>query len=242
MKFLSAVLGKKADPDAEIPEEATEEVEFVDIPAMEPVAAATPSEPAAPAEPISAPAPSPTLEDDKPIKRAINIWDLEYGDEDAEAAPHMGRRRVEAMRINGTRATQSAGADGDAGRPMDSVKFPVGWLLVVRGKGRGNCIAMKAGMNQIGRGKDNAVRLDFGDKAISRNNHAGIVFDDEARKFVLGTGDKSNVVRLNGKPVLSKVALNDGDRIKVGKTTLRLRTLCGPEFVWSEDGDSSSAE
>ena len=94
--------------------------------------------------------------------------------------------------------------------------FPVGWMVVVEGPGRGASFALTAGVSQIGRGDDQAVRLDFGDTSISRNNHAAVAYDDEQAKFFLGHGGKSNLVRKNGMPVLSTEELANGDRIRIG--------------------------
>ena len=112
--------------------------------------------------------------------------------------------------------------------------FPVGLALVTEGPGRGHWFPLNSGMSSIGRGADQAVRLDFGDTTISRSSHAAIVYDAEDRSFLLGHGGKSNIVRLNGKPVISNETLKDGDEIKIGETLLRLKTLCGPDFDWSD--------
>ena len=89
-------------------------------------------------------------------------------------------------------------------------------------------------MSQIGRGDDQMVQLDFGDMGISRTNHAAIAFDDEAQQFLLGHGGKANIVRLNGRPVLSTEPLKHGDTIRIGETTLRFVAFCGEEFVWNK--------
>ena len=90
-------------------------------------------------------------------------------------------------------------------------------------------------MSQIGRGEDQAIQLDFGDNAVSRTNHAAIVYDAEKHTFLLGHGGKSNIVRLNDEPVISNEALKDGDMIRIGETTLRFTPLCSPEFNWADD-------
>jgi hypothetical protein len=117
----------------------------------------------------------------------------------------------------------------------ERVMFPVGWMVVVDGPGRGNSFTLLAGVSQIGRGDDQAVQLNFGDNGISRSNHAAIAYDDEERKFYLGHGGKSNIVRLNGKPVLSTEPLGNGDRIRIGETTLSFVAFCGSDFNWSAD-------
>jgi len=115
--------------------------------------------------------------------------------------------------------------------------FPVGWIIVISGPGRGECFALKAGMSQIGRGDDQAVSLNFGDMAISRSNHAAIVYDPGSRKFLLGHGGKANIVRLNGVPVVSTSELDDGDFIEIGETRMQLKTLCSGAFNWSAGED-----
>ena len=80
------------------------------------------------------------------------------------------------------------------------------------------------------------MRLDFGDTSISRDNHAVIAFDSEQCRFFMGHGGKANLVRLNDMPVLSTEALEDGDFIRIGETTLKFVALCGPDFTWEDDG------
>lgn len=122
-----------------------------------------------------------------------------------------------------------------AAAPTKRAKFPVGWAIVTDGPGRGECFSLESGMSQIGRGEDQAIQLDFGDNAVSRTNHAAIVYDAEKHTFLLGHGGKSNIVRLNDEPVISNEALKAGDLIRIGETTLRFVPLCSPEFNWADD-------
>ena len=126
-------------------------------------------------------------------------------------------------------------ADGRA--PVVADKFPTGWIVVTNGPGRGASFSLHAGVSQIGRGEDQTVRLDFGDTSISRNNHAAVAFDEEQSKFFLGHGGKSNLVRLNGKPVLSTEEMTNGDEIRIGETSLKFIALCGETFSWNGNGD-----
>ncbi len=93
------------------------------------------------------------------------------------------------------------------------------------------------GVTNIGRGEDQTARLDFGDSSISRSNHAAVAFDDEQGKFFLGHGGKSNLVRLNGNPVLSTEELTNGDQIRIGETTLKFIGLCDESFTWTDKSD-----
>ncbi len=112
--------------------------------------------------------------------------------------------------------------------------FPVGWLVVTAGPGRGSCITLTEGLMQIGRNDDQAIQLDFGDTGISRSNHAVIAYDPEDRKCYLGHGGKANLVRLNGKPVLSTVALSSGDLIRISETSIRFAAFCDDGFDWRD--------
>jgi len=121
------------------------------------------------------------------------------------------------------------------------VMYPTGWLIIKEGPGRGAAFPLTQGISQIGRGVDQTVALDFGDMAISRQNHASIAYDPTTHRFHVGHGGKSNLVRLNGKPLLSTETLGDGDEVQIGETTLVLKVLCSPAFSWKDaaGGDSN---
>jgi hypothetical protein len=129
-----------------------------------------------------------------------------------------------------------------AHRTAPEVRFPAGWLVVVDGPGRGAFFAVTTSVSSIGRGADQSISLNFGDASISRQNHAAIAYDAEQNRFFLGHGNKSNIVRRNGMPVLATEELFDGDVIRIGKTSLRFVALCGESFTWgdlgAEDGDA----
>ncbi|MEQ9039632.1 MAG: FHA domain-containing protein [Silicimonas sp.] len=161
-----------------------------------------------------------------------------------------------AGRSAGRVKTRMLGFQPDAQGPKDvfeesaekaaaskATHFPAGWIVVVEGPGRGACFTLHNGVSQIGRGEEQAVRLDFGDTSISRNNHAAVAYDDEQGKFFLGHGGKSNLVRLNGRPVLSTEEMSNGDQIRIGETTLKFVALCGEEFTWksTEGADNANA-
>lgn len=124
--------------------------------------------------------------------------------------------------------------EANARKPAASITFPVALVLVVDGPGRGETFALQSGMSQIGRGEDQAIRLDFGDTAISRTNHAAIVYDPVEKNFLLGHGGKANIVRVNGKPIVSSVELKDADEISIGETTMRFVAICSKKFNWDE--------
>ncbi len=185
-----------------------------------------------------------------------NIWDMDDDLPPVEALEEMrpaapakapARARRTKTRLIGFESTDGVVDlfnDTPAAKPSKGTKFPVGWVVVTDGPGRGESFTLIAGMSQIGRGEDQAIQLDFGDTAISRTNHAAIVYDAETHNFLLGHGGKSNVVRLNDTPVISNEAIKDGDLIRIGETTLRFTQLCDETFNWNDknDGDEESED
>lgn len=195
---------------------------------------------------------TPPREDPTP---AVNIWDIE-ADPPSEAppAPETGQPPTPATpprRRTSRNRTRVLGFEpqplavvplfdegrmqdlGEPGAKSNMVMFPTGWLVVKSGPGRGAAFALSQGVSQIGRGTDQTVALDFGDMAISRQNHASIAYDGATHRFHIGHGGKSNLVRLNGRPLLSTEELREGDEIQIGETTLVLKVLCTPAFNWS---------
>lgn len=199
------------------------------------------------------------------VTPSANIWDMEGGGstelpteapvpqsaiDAANVAASAAARSPARSRRTKTRLIGFDKSDGDvvdifndspkvdaAPAPVKMSKFPVGWIVVTDGPGRGEGFALFAGMSQIGRGDDQAVQLDFGDNSISRTNHAAIVYDPETREFTLGHGGKSNIVRLNDKPLISNETLSTGDVMRIGETVLRFVALCGEDFTWEVDDE-----
>jgi hypothetical protein len=109
-----------------------------------------------------------------------------------------------------------------------------GWVVVVKGPGRGGFRPVFVGMNSVGRDPGQRVCLSFGDDSISREAHAYITYDEEQRRFYIQHGGKSNLVRLGKQPVLVPTELKPNDLIRLGKTTLRFVRCCGPDFSWAD--------
>jgi hypothetical protein len=191
---------------------------------------------------------------------SVNIWDMDA--EPAKPVPPRDDRATPERRRSTRTKTRVLGfepqptsvvplfdegrMDGlgsaETGAKAGVVKYPTGWLIIKEGSGRGAAFALTQGVSQIGRGVDQTVALDFGDMAISRQNHAAIAYDPSSHRFHIGHGGKSNLVRLNGKPLLSTEVVGDGDEIQIGETTLLLKVLCTPAFNWAASdagGDSN---
>lgn len=119
--------------------------------------------------------------------------------------------------------------------------FPIGWLVVIDGPGRGASFTLAAGLSTVGRDPGQTVTLDFGDATISRERHLCIAYDDEDNRTYVGHGGKANIVRLNDRPLLSTEDLNDGDTIRIGKTVLRFVAFCTGGFSWGADAGDGDA-
>ena len=226
----------------------------------EALAAAVPPKPAEPQpdhELVAAARPNRVVRAKTPLPEgvkapSVNIWDLDEVDvlpakPVAPAAPTdvvIGRPTRSRTRVLGFDAQPASVVplfDEDAKTPAAAtatgqgfVMFPAGWLVVKEGPGQGTAFALSQGVSQIGRGTDQTVALDFGDMSISRQHHAAIAYDSRTHQFHVGHGGKSNLVRLNGKPLLSTELVVDGDEIQIGETTLLLKVLCTPSFNWSQ--------
>ncbi|MCY4346503.1 MAG: FHA domain-containing protein [Aestuariivita sp.] len=114
---------------------------------------------------------------------------------------------------------------------------PVGWLVVIRGPGKGSALSVGNGMNAIGRGENSRIRVDFGDDGVSRNNHARIAYEPVQRCFLLSHGEGSNLTYLNGKVVMDTKRIASGDEIQMGGTTFRFQSFCSEKFDWPDVDD-----
>ena len=200
-------------------------VETAPEPMPEPEAEATP-------DPVVEPTPEPVAAEPEQAETVMA--------EPAAPAPAEDRRsRVKTTFLGFERADTHVQEIIETAEPVAKAEtaqqsFPVGWLVVTSGPGRGACVNLTEGLMQIGRNDDQAIQLDFGDTGISRSNHAVIAYDPEDRKCYLGHGGKANLVRLNGKPVLSTVPLSNGDLIRISETSIRFTAFCDDGFDWRD--------
>ncbi|HEV7403945.1 MAG TPA: FHA domain-containing protein [Chthoniobacteraceae bacterium] len=112
-----------------------------------------------------------------------------------------------------------------------------GWLVIVKGPGRGRSFPLGIGIHSVGRGEKERVRISFGDKSISRH-HVEISHDPKGPAFYVSAAPAATMLaHCNGQPLLPTVTvtLQAGDRISLGKTELLFVPLCGPTFNWQEE-------
>lgn len=112
---------------------------------------------------------------------------------------------------------------------------PAGWLVVVRGPGKGHVLTVGHGSNAIGREPDERIRIDFGDETISRRGHATVTYDPRGKTFYVQHGGGKNLTYLEDAPVLSPTKLAGFSRIQVGDTLLLFVPLCGERFDWESE-------
>lgn len=190
-----------------------------------------------------APQPEPEVEPEVEDVPGENLFEVSSAAIAGRAGRSAGRVKTRLLGFQAEDVAKDVFATPTEGRaPVVADRFPTGWIVVTDGPGRGASFSLHAGVSQIGRGEEQTVRLDFGDTSISRNNHAAVAFDEEQNKFFLGHGGKSNLVRLNGKPVLSTEEITDGDEIRIGETSLKFIALCGEGFTWNEGGNGDAGE
>jgi len=181
------------------------------------------------------PAANPMTRPQDPIEVPIEVPAPASG----RSAPSAGRVKTRLLGFGGEMAARDPFTDPGNGGVRTC--FPVGWLVIVAGPGRGHAFTLSPGVSHIGRGEDQAIRLDFGDTSISRSNHAAVAYDPEEGTFYLGHGGKANMVRLNNRPVLSTEPMSHGALIRIGETTLRFAAFCDGDFNWDQDGASDHA-
>ncbi|MFD3260902.1 MULTISPECIES: FHA domain-containing protein [Paenibacillus] len=106
-----------------------------------------------------------------------------------------------------------------------------GWLVCVEGPQMGQDYRIMAEKNFIGRAEEMQIRI-IGDNAVSRRNHAVIVYDPKKRNFYLLPGDASGLAYHNNEAVYTPAELNAYDLIQLGRSKFVFVPLCGPHFEW----------
>jgi hypothetical protein len=133
----------------------------------------------------------------------------------------------------GTRLA-TPGAEIPAPAPGDRASDPVvGWLVVIAGPGRGAAVELGYGMNSVGRAGTNRVTVDFGDDQISSDDHFRVAYDQQSRAYHLVPAKGANLLYVDGKAVLTPLALAPMTDIRVGATVFRFVPLCGAACDWS---------
>lgn len=108
-----------------------------------------------------------------------------------------------------------------------------GWLIAINGNHLGQDFHLKVGKNFIGRDSKMDVAL-VGDKSVSRNKHAIVVYEPKQHLYLVQPGESSELVYLNDEVVLSPMKLKAYDKITIGEVNLIFMPLCGEQFNWTD--------
>lgn len=90
-------------------------------------------------------------------------------------------------------------------------------LVIVQGSVEGSHFPLTLPLVSVGR--DDTCTYQVLDPLVSRK-HLQVRWDANLQRHVAGDYRSAHGVFVNGKPVLLDVALNDGDAIRIGNTTL----------------------
>lgn len=168
----------------------------------------------------------------------------EATDKSGDATKKIGKGKVkaEARKSKSTddEKTELFSREADDGLDEDVGNEPVvAWLAVIEGPGTGNVLSCSYGTNSIGRGAGAKVNLDYGDKQISRKEHAILTYDPRGRKFYIQHGSGGGLTYLGDDPVLVPTVIEGRAEISVGDTRLMFVPLCGESFDWNDIKDAS---
>lgn len=115
-----------------------------------------------------------------------------------------------------------------------SVSTPcTGWVIALDGNHLGEDFRLKVGKNFVGRDSSMDIAL-VGDKSVSRNKHAILVYEPKQHLYLVQPGESSELVYLNNEVVLSPMKLEAYDVITVGEVKLLFMPLCGAKFNWTD--------
>ena len=161
-----------------------------------------------------------------------------YDEKTVVRRPSPGARDARASDGSHDR-TRLVGAIPASDAPEAGEIDPVsGWFVVIEGPGKGRDVRIGAGRNDLGRTRDNRIPLPFGDTRISRQGHLWVTYDPLRRTFSVAPGEQStNLAHLNGVAIDTRLPLEDGATITIGRTTLRFVAFCGDRFHWSDAAD-----
>ena len=110
----------------------------------------------------------------------------------------------------------------------------VGWLVCIDGpnKGRDYKIYARSSPNFIARepGRNTSIVISD-DGSISREKHAGIIYDQDDNSFTL-TREESTAIKVGNKKVKVAEELNPYDEITLGTSKFHFIPYCAGEIKW----------
>jgi hypothetical protein len=111
----------------------------------------------------------------------------------------------------------------------------VGWLVCVEGVEKGRDYRLHSEKNWIGRSE--SMDIIIKDPAISRENHAAVVYDPRKETFDIRPGEVRGMVYVNGEEAAKSLNLSPYDRIELGDSKFLFIPFVGGDFNWREKSD-----
>ncbi len=110
--------------------------------------------------------------------------------------------------------------------------YITGWLVCIDGPEKGRDYRLHYGFNRIGRSYQMDICIED-DMQITRDNHCSIAYDVKENEFSVmpSTG---TLTYLNDQMLMENEKIKDGDKIRIGQTTLEFVAFCKGEKRWDE--------
>lgn len=114
--------------------------------------------------------------------------------------------------------------------------YVTGWLVCTAGPEKGRDYRLHHGFNRIGRDVGMDVQV-LDDPAITRKNHASVVYDERSARFSLVPS--AGTLTYYHNDLLTKAeTLQAGDEIKMGNSTFVFIPFCVEGRVWQKEEES----
>lgn len=108
--------------------------------------------------------------------------------------------------------------------------YITGWLVCIDGPEKGRDYRLHYGFNRIGRSYQMDVCIEE-DMQVTRDNHCSVVYDLKENEFSVSPST-GTLTYLNNQILMESKKINDGDRIRVGQSTLELVVFCKGGRKW----------
>lgn len=128
----------------------------------------------------------------------------------------------------------SAPAEGEPA-PATQAAAPAGpvagWLVVLDGEAKGRDLRLGIGRTFLGLDTNGAPVTLSADAPLSLRQ-AVLVYDAEAKTYMLLPGSSQELCYLEGTALLEPQELAGDETLKLAAATLKFVPFCGPDFSW----------
>lgn len=133
---------------------------------------------------------------------------------------------------SGTVEEPAEGAAAEPAIPAAAPAGPVtGWLVVLDGDAKGRDLRLGVGRTFLGLDKDGTPVTLSADAPLSLRQ-AVLVYDSEAKTYMLLPGSSQELCYLEGTALLEPQELAGEETLRLGTATLKFVPFCGPDFSW----------